>query len=121
DGSTLDIPVGADGKFSFAGMNPGDYTLEANAKGYLSERAQFTLQAGQDFALSPADMPAGDTNGDDVIDLLDAALIASNCGDKVDVPQADLNHDGKIDVGDLTVIGSQFGMAGPLTWNTANN
>ncbi len=121
DGSTLDIPVGADGKFSFAGMDPGDYTLEASAQGYLSERAQFTLQAGQNFALSPALMPVGDTNGDDVIDLLDAALIASNFSDKAEVPQADLNHDGKIDVGDLTMIGSQFGLAGPLTWNTPNN
>ncbi len=116
DGSSLQVPVSADGTFSFSGMQPGVYTLEANAVRYISVRAQFTLEAGQNFTLSPALLVAGDTNSDNVIDLLDASLVASNFGGPANVPAADLNHDGEIDVRDLTMIGNQFGLAGPVDW-----
>lgn len=116
NGNTDKFPVSADGTFSFANMEPGAYTLVASATGYLSAQIQFTLAANQNFTLAPATLVAGDTNGDDVIDLLDASLIASNFGDSANVTVADLNHDGQIDVGDLTIIGHQFGLAGPLPW-----
>jgi carboxypeptidase family protein/dockerin type I repeat protein len=117
DSSNLRVPVSADGTFTFNGMESGAYTLTARAAGYLSAQAVFTLDAGQNLVLSAVSLTAGDTNGDDVVDLLDAALIASNFGSSAVVAQADLNHDGQIDVRDLTIIGKRFGTAGPLTWN----
>src|SRR5262249_23133738 len=102
--------------FAFSGMQPGNYVLDAIAKGYLSTRAEFTLDADQTVQLPDAVLIVGDTNGDGVIDLTDAALIASNFDTPAAVPEADLNHDGWVDVLDLALIGNQFGLTGPIAW-----
>lgn len=117
DGTTLILPPGADGLFAFANMPPGAYILEAAAAGFLSGKAAFTLQAGQDLALPPLTLPAGDTNGDNLIDLSDAVLLAANFNAPPPVPAADLNGDGWIDVLDLALLGNAFGLTGPLAWN----
>ncbi len=116
DSSTLELPVAADGLFTFANMLPGAYILEASAVNHLSSRTEFTLEAGQMLELPNAVLQTGDTNGDNVIDLMDAALIASNFDTPAVVKEADLNGDGWIDVRDLTVIGKQFGTVGPTSW-----
>lgn len=116
DGTTLELPVGADGAFAFSSMLPGTYLLDAYATGYLSARAEFTLDADQTLQLPDEALVAGDTNADNVIDLLDAALIASNFDGPAVVPEADLNRDGWVDVVDLTLLGNQFGQTGPLNW-----
>lgn len=117
DGETLELPVAADGAFNFANMLPGNYVLEAHALNFLSSRAEFTLEADQSVQLPAITLMAGDTNGDNVIDLLDAALIASNFDGPAVITEADLTGDGWVDVRDLTVIGKQFGATGPTTWN----
>ncbi|MBL8166070.1 MAG: carboxypeptidase regulatory-like domain-containing protein [Anaerolineae bacterium] len=116
DGSTLELPVSADGQFMFSSMTPGAYTLVASAPRYLSARAEFSLEQGKAVQLPPAELFAGDTNEDSVIDLLDAALIAANFDGPATVVEADLNGDDWIDVRDLTIIGRQFGMAAPTSW-----
>lgn len=116
DGSTLELPVAADGLFNFANMLPGDYVLEASAPYHISIRAEFVLEAGQTFELPGVVLLAGDTNSDNIIDLMDAALIASNFDTPAVIKEADLNGDGWIDVRDLTVLGTQFGTAGPAKW-----
>ncbi len=116
DGTVLTLPTGADGLFAFANMPPGTYMLEAAAAGFLSGRAAFTLAAGQDLVLPALLLPAGDTNGDSLIDLTDAVLLAANFDAPPPVPGADLNGDGWIDVRDLVLLGNAFGLAGPLPW-----
>jgi hypothetical protein len=116
DGSTLELPVSADGQFLFSSMTPGTYTLVASAPRYLSAQAEFSLEQGKAVQLPPAELLAGDTNEDSVIDLLDAALIAANFDGPATVAEADLNGDEWIDVRDLTIIGLQFGMAAPINW-----
>lgn len=116
DGSTLELPVAVDGLFAFANMLPGGYVLEASAANHLSSRAEFDLQAGETLELPGIVLVGGDTNGDNVIDLMDAALIASNFDTPAVIKEADLNGDGWIDVRDLTVIGKQFGAVGPISW-----
>jgi hypothetical protein len=116
DGQTLNLPIGMDGAFLFANMDPGAYALEAGASGHLKARAEFTLAGGQNLVLSSAVLIAGDTNGDNLIDLSDAVLIAANFDGPATVQQADLNHDGWIDVRDLALIGADFGHTGPTNW-----
>ncbi|NWG15186.1 MAG: carboxypeptidase regulatory-like domain-containing protein, partial [Chloroflexi bacterium] len=116
DGTTLNIPTGAEGLFNFAGMAPGIYSLEARADGFLSSRADFTLEAGQDLTLPPVVLLAGDTNGDNIVDLTDAVMLAASFNAPPPVPEADLNRDGWIDIRDLAILGSAFGLAGPLAW-----
>lgn len=116
DGALYSAVVAADGAFDLPDIAPGDYLLEAGAVGHLSRQMQVTLVEGQTLTLPPVNLPAGDTNADERIDLNDAALVAANFNGPALVPQADLNGDGWIDVRDLAVIGAQLGLAGPLPW-----
>lgn len=116
DGQSLNLPIGIDGTFLFSNMDPGTYALEASAAGHLKARAEFMLQAGQNVLLSPTILTAGDTNGDNLIDLSDAVLIAANFDSPATIAAADLNHDGWVDVRDLALIGAEFGRTGPIFW-----
>lgn len=116
DGTTLNLIAGEQGAFSLPELPPGAYALEAAAGGTLSRMAAFTLEAGQELALPPVTLLAGDVNGDNIIDLTDAVLIAANFNLPALVPEADLNGDGWIDIHDLVMLGSAFGLEGPLPW-----
>jgi hypothetical protein len=116
DGTTLNLPTGAEGLFAFSNMEAGAYTLKASDPGFLSSETAFTLEAGQDVVLPPVTLPAGDTNGDNLIDLADAALVAANFDVSPPVPQADLNHDGGVDLRDLALLGNAYGLTGPMPW-----
>lgn len=116
DGTTLNVPTSADGSFAFSNMEPGTYSLQASAAGYLSGHTTFLLEAGQDLALPTVTLTGGDTNGDNAIDLADAALLAANFNAPPPVPEADLNRDGWIDVHDLALLGNAFGLTGPQPW-----
>ncbi len=118
DGTASRTQTDSEGNFIFAGLLPGAYRIDASCGGFLGATVMFTLTDGQQLALPPVALAAGDTNSDNRIDLLDAALVASNLDHAADlIPQADLNHDGMVDVRDLTLIGMQFGKTGPLNWS----
>ncbi len=70
DGVTVQLGLAtaltaADGSFSFTGVQPGIYTLSAQATGYLAVRAAGLVVDGGD-ALDLGELPllAGDVNGD---------------------------------------------------------
>ncbi|MCB9452501.1 MAG: carboxypeptidase regulatory-like domain-containing protein [Anaerolineaceae bacterium] len=116
DGSTVTLPTRGNGVFTFSNMTPGTYTLETQAQGYLTNQITFELRAGEDRMLPTSRLIAGDTNGDNRVDLNDAALVASNFNGPAIVTEVDLNEDGWIDIIDLTLVGTAFGLAGPLPW-----
>ncbi|MBZ0274602.1 MAG: carboxypeptidase regulatory-like domain-containing protein [Anaerolineae bacterium] len=116
NGATINVPAGANGTFTFSNVTAGPYTVEASAQGYLSTRISFVLGAGESRVLTPAVLVPGDTNGDNRVDLSDAALVASNFNGPAIVTQVDLNEDGWIDIHDLTLVGVAFGLVGPLPW-----
>jgi hypothetical protein len=116
DGTTISGVTAADGSFLFVNLQPGTYRLRASADGFLSSQIEFTLSGGQTLALPPAVLRGGDTNGDNVIDVRDAVLIAANFGNAPPTAQIDLNRDGVVDIRDLTILGAMFGESGPTTW-----
>jgi len=116
DGTQLQNTTGTPGTFEFLNLKPGTYRIEAGAQGYLSRQIEFTLAEGETLQLPPTFLVAGDTNFDNIIDVNDAALVASNFDGPATVQTADPNRDGWVDVRDLALIGADFGLSGPIPW-----
>lgn len=116
DGTQMNTAPDAAGIFTFADLPAGDYIVEAFGARMLTARAAFALAEGQRIDLAAPTLVTGDTNGDNLIDVRDAALIAANFNGPALVPEADLNGDNWIDIRDLSMIGARFGLAGPLPW-----
>jgi hypothetical protein len=116
NGSRFQAVTNSIGMFAFAGLQPGNYRLDAGAVGFLSVQIALSLTGGQVVNLAPVTLTGGDTNLDNVIDLSDAALIAANFNVPAPVAEADVNRDGLVDIRDLTAIGADFGRSGPLSW-----
>ncbi len=110
------VMTDADGKFAFTDVPPGDYVVQASATSHLTILQDVTVTAGPATDLGSHTLPAGDTDGDNAINVSDAGLIGANFG--IDVPPAptaaDLNGDAKIDIRDLVLVGSNFGLTGPI-------
>jgi hypothetical protein len=104
------------GNFQFADVPSGNYVVIVQVSGALALQGTVSVTAGEIASLPLANLVVGDTNGDNVIDLADAAMVAANFNIQGAVPQADLNQDGVIDIRDLTLLGSYFGTEGPLQW-----
>jgi hypothetical protein len=117
DGSTLETVTDEQGGFTFEGLLPGDYKLNATSLGALSNEAIFTLTEGQHFELPPTVLAVGDLNQDNQIDMNDVVLLAANYNYPSDTVGVDLNGDAWIDVSDLAIIGAQFGAVGPRPWS----
>lgn len=104
--------TGSNGVFSVAGGS--DVRLQF--PGYLSARAALPAEpaaAGGSIRLGTITLLAGDTNGDDVIDILDLAYLASHY--RSTDATADLNGDGRVDILDLALAAGNYSRQGPLT------
>jgi hypothetical protein len=113
-----EVTTQADGAYTFTDVPAGSYGLLLSAGDHLMVGKAVTVGAdGQSVDVGALVLPAGDTNGDNQIDLADASLIGANFS--VSVPPApaaaDINADKAVDVRDLVLIGGNFGMKGPVT------
>ncbi|MEZ4669508.1 MAG: carboxypeptidase regulatory-like domain-containing protein [Anaerolineae bacterium] len=118
DGNLIGQAVtGADGHYQFNDVTPGSYVLLVNAVEHLSLSYTITVIGdGAPIDVGQATLVAGDTDGNQVIDLADSSLITANF-DQPSPPapgNADLNHDGQINVADLVLIGMNYGQTGPV-------
>lgn len=119
-GGTTGTPLGeaqtnSDGAFQFNDLKPGVYALQISGEGHLPIIKTFSVT---ETGATPLEITlrAGDTNGDQRIDLSDAALVGANFSSTVPPSPAvaDLNHDGVINISDLVLIGGNFGLVGPM-------
>ncbi|MCA0454277.1 MAG: carboxypeptidase regulatory-like domain-containing protein [Chloroflexi bacterium] len=109
--------TGADGVFSFAEIPAGSYVLLVSAPSHLALVYNITVAGdGAAIDLGSQTFIIGDTDGNQIIDVADAALVSANFD--VTVPPAptaaDLNGDGVINISDLVLIGTNFGLSGPI-------
>ena len=110
----ITIPANVDGTFNFTVL-PGTYRILAEASGYLSAQGTFTVTAGGTTTLPTISLPAGDIDGNSVIDQLDALTIGMNYNTAVPAA-ADLNNDGIINVLDLELLAQSYRDTGPIVW-----
>jgi serine protease AprX len=103
-----DAVTGVSGDFSLPGVvGQSIGCMWATKPGYLPARADYLPH-------SSITLPAGDVNQDQVINILDLAIIAQAY--KTDTPLADIDGSGMVDILDLTWTGRNFNQQGPILW-----
>ncbi|MCF6441394.1 hypothetical protein L1077_18315 [Pseudoalteromonas luteoviolacea] len=111
------VQINADGTFKIR-ADIGNATVVISAPGFISGEKQLTLSPNQaDLDFGPVQLTAGDSNGNEKIDIGDLTqLLASYRSTSAEpnyTPSADFNRDNKIDLQDLTLLGKNFGKQGP--------
>lgn len=108
------VPANPDGTFSLTAP-AGTYAVVAKASGFLSAAGSATLTSGGTTSLPDVTLLAGDIDGNNVIDQLDALTIGMNYNTSAPAA-ADLNNDGTINVLDLEVLAANYRATGPTAW-----
>jgi hypothetical protein len=108
------VPANPDGTFSLTAP-AGIYAVAAKAPGFLSAAGSATITSGGTTSLPNVTLLAGDIDGNNVIDQLDALTIGMNYNTATPAA-ADLNNDGIIDVLDLELLAANYRETGPITW-----
>jgi len=103
-----------DGTFTFTAP-AGSYSTVASASGFLNAQASVTLIGGNTTTLTTINLPAGDIDGNGVIDQFDAMTIGMNYN-AAEPSVADLNNDGIINVLDLEALAGNYRKVGPVVW-----
>lgn len=114
--NTLVTSVAAEANGTFSLTAPaGTYTVRAVASGFLSAQGPTTLTSGNTSTMPTITLLAGDIDGNDVIDQLDALTIGMNYN-AASPAEADLNNDGVINVLDLELLAQNYRETGPTVW-----
>jgi hypothetical protein len=113
----IPVPLQADGTFILP-ISPGDYRVFASASGFLRTEGSVTIQDGDTITLPANKLLAGDIDGNNVIDQLDALTIGMNYGIPTPPapPAADLNNDSVIDFLDLELLAMNYRKTAPVPW-----
>ncbi|MCC7117838.1 MAG: hypothetical protein IT310_04875, partial [Anaerolineales bacterium] len=114
--ATLNTSVIAnpDGTFNLSALG-GNYTVVASAAGYLGAQGSPTITGGSTTTMQTVILLAGDIDGNNAINALDAMSIGMNYN--LAAPAAaDLNNDGTINILDLELLASNYGQSGALAW-----
>jgi murein DD-endopeptidase MepM/ murein hydrolase activator NlpD len=114
--NTLVTSASANANGTFTLLAPvGTYTVRATASGFLSAQGSVTLTSGSTSTMPNITLLAGDIDGNNVIDQLDAMTIGMNYN-TASPAAADLNNDGIINVLDLELLAENYRKTGPLAW-----
>ena len=108
------VLAGTNGVFDLTAP-AGPYTVVASASGYLSAQGPITLTAGETSTKPTVYLPAGDIDGNNVIDQFDAMTIGMSYNSATP-DAADLNNDGTINILDLQLLAENFRKSGALDW-----
>jgi hypothetical protein len=99
----------------------GTYKVTAEKDLYLdSEKSEVIVTTGGTTTLPNLQLPGGDTNEDDRINVQDLSYIAfrlgCNLGNACYQAPGDINIDNAINVQDLTIAGGNWGKMSPVPW-----
>ena len=108
------ITTNPDGTFVLT-VPAGTYTVVASSNGFLKAQASVTLTDGASTTLTTITLPAGDIDGNNVVDQFDALTIGMNYN-AAEPAVSDLNNDGIINVLDLEQLAGNYRKTGPIVW-----
>ncbi len=102
----------ADGSYLFGDVPAGTLVITFTYGGFLTlVVTDVTVIENAANELCTYTLPAGDLNGDQVVDILDLTMCAAALGTVSST--ADVNADGIVDIYDLVLIGKNFKLTGP--------
>lgn len=104
----------SNGRFSFTAPL-GIYSVSATADGSLSALGYFTLTSSTAHIMQTINLPTGDIDNNNFIDMYDALTIGMNYNSTFPAA-ADLNNDGIINVLDLELLAGNYHQSGPVIW-----
>ena len=110
-----------DGRFQLEGLAPGTYRLRATRPRYLTAvAADVPCTAGAVTTMGSLDLPGGDADGNERVDLFDLVRISAHyrqCGTEAGFdPLADLNDSGCVDLFDLVMVMGNYDRVAPVAW-----
>jgi len=108
-----------DGTFSIS-LPAGTYTAVASAPGFLRAQGTVSIASGSTTTIQTISLLAGDIDGNDVIDNLDALTIGINYNG-TEPAAADLSNDGTINVLELEILAPNYRQIGPLVLTTVGS
>ena len=120
DGSapfTRTAPTGANSAFTFADLRPAVYTLHVTVDRYLAVNVPLNLTFASVSGLV-VELPAGDANGDNVVDIADFGLLVNAYGSDAAIAgsgydaRADFDGNGTVDIGDFGLLVNSYGLQG---------
>ncbi len=107
--------AGVNGEIFIPGIPPGTYNIWVKGLNTLGAMSTHTLVVGSNTVTS-ALMRAGDTNGDNIVNLTDFTRFAPNFGKTVawwnEFGYADFNGDGQVTITDFSLMATNFGATG---------
>lgn len=108
------VNADANGLFNFTAPD-GDYIIIALADGHLDAQGSISIVGGVNRVMQTVTLPAGDIDGNGVIDQFDALTIGMNYN--LSLPAAaDLNNDGVINVLDAELLALNYRLSGAVVW-----
>ena len=113
------IPTDPAGNYDLV-VSEGTYDVSVEMARYLdAERVNVSVTTGLTL-LPPVTLLGGDAIEDDVINILDLALLGGrylvSCGEATYDPRADINDDCVINILDLSITGGNFLLSSPVPW-----
>ncbi len=113
------VETTADGVFAINNIPLGWHILRADMPRYLAVEGRF-LASAPNTVLGDLIMTGGDAYGDNIIDILDLALVARNYDTAPPAdPRADINDNGMVDIYDLTLVSKNYDKRGPTSGQNA--
>ncbi|MBQ7040086.1 MAG: hypothetical protein IJN39_05915, partial [Clostridia bacterium] len=111
------LPVDSDGKVVFEGLTEGTYTATFKAAGFFDvAKAELVVKNGEvtTINITKAELVAGDTTADGVINIYDLNAVASAFAESYDGETGliyDFNRDGKVDANDIKILVANYNKA----------
>lgn len=113
------VTANVDGTFNLS-LPGGVYTVVVSAPGHLKAQGSVNITNGNTTSLQPISLPAGDIDGNNVIDQFDALTIGINYNG-TEPAAADLSNDGTINVLELEVLSPNYRQSGPVAVSTGDS
>jgi len=109
DGGTT-VTTTSEGRYTLT-TTAGQHTLTFTRPSYLGASLTAQAVAGNTVTLSTLTLPGGNVNGDNCINVLDLAAVASQFNSTTPTPSTtDINGDGRVDIVDVVLVAKNFGM-----------